>query len=259
MSKKKKILRIILIIVLVLVGVVIYKVTSMLGYFNPGNKGYDIETVETISSSPLKDKKIIFLGSSVTEGMQAKKLSFVDYLSKKDDFDYIKEAVSGTTLVDNGKKSYVQRLINNIDTQYNADLFVCQLSTNDAQKKLDVGKISQSKNMNDFDTQTITGAMEYIIAYAKDTWDVPVVFYTGTQFESAEYEKMIKVLYQLQDKWGIYIIDLWKELPVDEVSKELYTEYMNDDIHPTRKGYLEWWGPQIEKELSEIIEEPHSS
>ena len=28
---------------------------------------------------------------------------------------------------------------------------------------------------------------------------------------------------------------------------------MNDQIHPTKKGYLEWWGPYVEERLFELL------
>ncbi len=45
-------------------------------------------------------KKIIFLGSSVTYGSAAGGVSFPDPICKKNGYEMIKEAVSGTTLVD---------------------------------------------------------------------------------------------------------------------------------------------------------------
>lgn len=51
--------------------------------------------------SDLINNQIAFLGSSVTYGAGALGESFVDYLSKKDNICAFKDAVSGTTLVDN--------------------------------------------------------------------------------------------------------------------------------------------------------------
>ena len=50
-----------------------------------------------------------------------------------------------------------------IDKNIKADAFVCQLSTNDATKEMPLGVISDSFNMNDFDTQTVAGAIEYMM------------------------------------------------------------------------------------------------
>ena len=52
---------------------------------------------------------------------------------------------------------------NNISKNEKFDAFACQLSTNDASKEMPIGELSSSENLEDFDTQTVTGAMEYII------------------------------------------------------------------------------------------------
>ena len=168
----------------------------------------------------------------------------------------MKEAVSGTTLSTTSPNSYVKRL-DKIKAQ-SADLFVCQLSTNDASQKKPLGKISDSERMEDFDTDTVAGAMEYIIAYAKDKWNCPVAFYTNPKYDSTEYAAMVELLYQIRDKWGISVIDLWTELP--EITEEERALYMADAIHPTRAGYLECWTPVMEKDIIEMMElTPESS
>ena len=70
-------------------------------------------------------KRIIFLGSSVTFGSASGGVSFADIICEKNGYEMIKEAVSGTTLVDSDDQSYVSRL-RNIDCD-SADLFICQL------------------------------------------------------------------------------------------------------------------------------------
>lgn len=255
--KKKKVLKIVGIIaaVFVLLNVVGTGVwfANYKGYFAAGNKSqYAVKNAGIVEGSPLAGKHIAFLGSSVTEGARSKGVSFVEYICARNNCTYVKEAVSGTTLVDNGENSYVQRLQNNISTEEAFDLFVCQLSTNDASKGMPLGEISTSTNLGDFDTTTAVGAMEYIICYVQQTWNCPVVFYTGTQFESERYALMVDALYQLQEKWGIGIIDMWNGLDVTTVDFELY---MADDIHPTQAGYLEWWTLFMEEELYKMLGE----
>lgn len=48
-------------------------------------------------------------------------------------------------------------------------MFVCQLSTNDATNGLPLGSVSSGRELNDFDTQTVAGAIEYIVCYAQET------------------------------------------------------------------------------------------
>lgn len=54
------------------------------------------------------------------------------------------------------------------------------------------------RNLSDFDTATVCGAMEYILCYAQQAWHRTVAFYAGTRFDNARYGDMVGVLYKLQ-------------------------------------------------------------
>ncbi|CDC43915.1 putative uncharacterized protein [Firmicutes bacterium CAG:449] len=49
---------------------------------------------------------------------------------------------------------------------------IVQLSTNDISQNKPLGIISDSNEISSFNKQTVLGAMEYIIAYAKKTWNL---------------------------------------------------------------------------------------
>ena len=231
----------------------------------PGNAAeYAYELTPKNENTVLSGKRIVFLGSSVTFGAAAEGQSFVEYLVHRDGVDAIKEAKSGTTLVDktsffaliafgNGE-SYIKRL-KKIDSAEKVDCVVVQLSTNDATMKLPLGEIGEGKTLSDFDTKTVTGAMEYIIRYAKDTWNCPVAFYTGAYYKSAPYAAMVNRLRELKDKWDVGVIDLFTDVAFNDIDEETYALYMFDPIHPTKAGYRDWWGPEIEKQLALFLKE----
>ena len=221
--------------------------------FEGNSSSYDMNTVESLDDSPLECKKVLFLGSSVTYGSASLQQGIPEYFAARFGCEYTKEAVSGTTLVDNGKNSYVQRLTNNVDKNASYDLLICQLSTNDASKKKPLGEISEGYELSDFDTQTVTGAMEYIICYAKETFGCQVVFYTGSRYESQEYEAMVKRVLELEEKWGIKVLDLWSDDEFNSISENERQLYMYDDIHPTKAGYRDWWCPEMERQLVEFL------
>ena len=199
-------------------------------------------------SSPLQGKTIIFLGSSVTEGSAADGESFVEILAQRDGIIPIKEAVSGTTLVDQDETSYIARL-KTIDPAVRADAFICQLSTNDASQGLPLGNLSDQFDPAAFDTHTVAGAIEYIIAYAKATWKAPIIFFTNTRYDDVRYAAMVDLLFQIQQKWGIGVIDLWNDPAMNAVSGADRAVYMTDDVHPSSVGYREWWTPVMERYL----------
>lgn len=217
----------------------------------PGNSAeYALSGVEPLVDSPLAGKTIVFLGSSVTYGASSKGVSFADYIGVRDNCAVIKEAVSGTTLVTGGIDSYITRLQKlNIPK---ADLFICQLSTNDATQHKPLGSISESSQIEDFDTSTVAGAIEYIVAYIHNNWDCPVVFYTNPRYDSAVYGEMVDLLLEIQKKWDIAVIDLWNDAEFNRISAEQRNLYMADSIHPTQAGYLEWWTPKMEESLYQV-------
>ena len=225
-------------------------VIRMLGLLNGGNLSgkYNPESLGKVKSSPLAGKNIVFLGSSVTKGFAAYGKSFVDMIAARTGAKCVKDAVSGTTLVDDNAKSYVARL-KALDPKTPCDLFVCQLSTNDATKKKPLGKVAAAGEA--YDTKTVCGAIEYIIDYAKKTWNCPVVFYTNPEYASPAYKDMVEALKQIAKKWDIAVIDLWEDA---ELNQKAYKKrsYMNDQIHPTKKGYA-LWTPVIETALGNIV------
>lgn len=215
---------------------------------HPGNsKIYNLDKVEPLTSSPLKDKHIGYLGSSVTYGSASQGLSFVEYISKRNECTYIKEAVSGTTLVNEEdeqlskqKKTYISRLLD-IDSSNNFDMFIVQLSTNDATQKRELG------NVTDTDDTTICGAINYIIDYVKTTWNCPIAFFTNAYYENLEYQNMVNALNQIKDIKNISVIDLYSNEEFNNISNDERSLYMMDKIHPTKAGYLKWWTPEFEK------------
>ena len=211
---------------------------------------FDLTTVKELTKSPLRGMNIAFLGSSVTEGHSAEGISFVEFICRHNGCAYMKEAVSGTTLTDMGPDSYIQRMLYSLKAEDNYDLFICQLSTNDATKGCPLGKIENSFDLNHFDTSTVIGAAEYIICYAKKTWKCPIVFYSNPRFECGKYQEMVDAIYKLQEKWGIGFIDLWNTLDVNIADYDLF---MADAIHPTKAGYLKWWLPVMEQSLYQVV------
>lgn len=229
----------------------------------PGNDAkYDSSNLSKVSGSKLEGKNILFLGSSVTFGAASMEDGIPEHFAAKCGCTYTKEAVSGTTLVDNDESSYVSRLINNTDTKVKYDLVIVQLSTNDATQGKPLGEISAtglSNNISDtdcecsYDRKTITGAMEFIISYCIDNWHCPVFFYTGSRYESDNYKAMVARLYELSRKWDVGVIDLWSEDEFNDISDEKRSLYMADPIHPTKAGYHMWWCPEMLRQLEEKL------
>ena len=226
-----------------------FAAAKFFGVFCMGNYGLPAAERE---NTVLRGKTVLFLGSSVTYGACAFGKSFVDDLAEIYGVNAVKEAVSGTTLADLNGSSYVARL-KKLDPALRADAFVCQLSTNDASKNVPLGAVAAGFAKEDFDTSTVAGAIEYIFAYAKETWGCPVAFYTQARYDSAAYAEMVTLLCAVREKWGITVIDLWNSEAVNDITPEARRRYMADAIHPTRAGYRAWWLPVIAEALQNIF------
>lgn len=198
----------------------------------------------------MKGYNILYLGSSVTYGTASGGVSFADYISERNGAVMYKEAVGGTTLVD-GENSYIKRL-EGIDTAKKFDLAVCQLSTNDATRKMPLGTVSLCGSP---DRSTVCGAVEYIIGYIRKTWGCPVVFYTNSFYKSERYAEMAAAMREIASLYGVGLIDLYGDEGFNAISEEKRRLYMADDIHPTRAGYLEWWTPKMEEYLRNYLGE----
>lgn len=232
----------------------VYTVNKKTGYFKKGNSiKYDVSRIPFKKTSPLKGKTVVFLGSSVTKGFAAHNISFAEYIAKKDSCTCIKEAVNGTTLIDNGEDSYIERMRDNLDPSRPVDLLICQLSTNDATRNSPLGRITETRDLESFDVKTVCGAIEYIIAYAKETWHCPVMFYTNPKYDSEPYARMVEALQKIQDKWGIGLIDFWNDEKINQVTPEQRKLYLQDPIHPMKAGYAEWLVPTMEQRIEEYL------
>ncbi len=178
----------------------------------------------------LKGKNVLFLGSSVTYGYASEGISFADIMAEQCGFNCIKEAVSGTTLADMGENSYVSRLKRLINLP-EIDLFVCQLSTNDAARKIPILKTEE--------------AIRFIVDYAKNNFKCPIVFYTNTYYDDERYFEMVELLKKLASELDFSVINLYDDSEMRSVPQVDYALYMKDRIHPTLKGYKEWWTPKF--------------
>ena len=219
--------------------------------------GYDavVPVVEQPDpSDPLSGLEIIWLGSSVTYGTHSGGYTMADAIadSHAATISY-KYGMASTTLVNGNADSYVARLME-IDPAMTPDMVIVQLSTNDATTGKEFGVISGSFALEDFDDGTIYGAIETILAYVKQTFGCPTLFYTGTYYDNDGYAQMVDALMQIQEKWDIGVIDLYHNKEMTAMYQtEQYDAYMFDNIHPNREGYVEWWTPEFEAYLTQYI------
>ena len=204
------------------------------------------------SKSALAGKKLLFLGSSVTNGSEALGVSMADYLAIQDNCEVVKEAVNGSTLADKNIISYLARL-KELDPAQKFDAILVQIAADDVLQKLPTGEVAASRDPRVFDTKTTIGSLEAILAYCQAIWGCPVLLCTGVRFKSDAYQAIVDALPALAEKWGAGMIDLWNDPEINAVSTSDYNYYMADAIHPTQAGYLLWWTPKFRETLKKAL------
>lgn len=217
---------------------------------------HTVSVDEVNPDDPLSGKHLVWLGSSVTYGAASEHYAVADAIADRHAATQCdKYAISATTLVNNSVDSYVARM-KLIPKDIRPDLIIVQLSTNDASTNQPFGEIADGYEMTAFDDTTIAGAIETIIAYSQETFKCPVAFYSGSFCDKENYPEMVALLLQISEKWGIPVIDLFNNEEMTAIyHTELYHEYMADEIHPTRRGYVEWWTPVFEDALTAFFAE----
>ena len=214
-------------------------------------QAYGLERVQPLAPGPLRGKRIAFLGSSVTLGACSEGTAFPEYIAARNGCTVCKEAVSGTTLTDDGADSYLARL-KKMDRAAGYDIFAVQLSTNDASQNKPLGSAAGTDAPHD--TSTVCGAIAEIAAYVRGVWGCPLLFYTNCRYESAAYSAMVGALHETARLCGFAVADLYSDDAFNDITAEQRALYMADAIHPTKAGYLLWWTPAIERALCALAE-----
>ena len=80
------------------------------------------------------------------------------------------------------------------------------------------------------------------------------MFYTNPKYNDASYIKLVSALYEVQEKWGIEIIDFYFYRDMAVVSDSALSAMMSDPIHPNDSGY-EWMGRIFSARLRKAFEE----
>ncbi|MFR9189142.1 MAG: hypothetical protein ACLVL7_01970 [Anaerotruncus massiliensis (ex Togo et al. 2019)] len=90
-----------LLVGILILGLVIGAVVwiRLAGPFRAGNhRRYSLGGVKRGAPNALTGRTVLCLGSSVTRGLAAGNVSFVDYIARRSGCNFIKEAVSASTL-----------------------------------------------------------------------------------------------------------------------------------------------------------------
>lgn len=234
-----------------------------------GFKELSIKNKLTIknSVSPLNNKKILFNGTSICQGI-VNGGGYAKIIKDITGCLIENRAVGGATLADttgNGHK--IVKDINNMSQK--ADLICFEGGINDYWKRIKLGEITP---MNDWtcelDETTIIGALESIFRQALNKWQgVPIcMVFThpiqSTRFNTAysgghTMEEQNEACKKVCKKYSIPYIDLMNEsggfnCNLSYISEKYTTD--NDGCHPNVLGYEIFYVPPILSMLEKMIQ-----
>lgn len=204
-----------------------------LGEVHIGGEGYDrispyiaawmetlpvTESKAEVEESVLNGKSILFTGDSITyAGTDEKgRNGWAGRIGEDNDMEWKNAGVSGASIsIVRPANRVLSQLIKNKETSY--DYVILHVGVNDAWDSAEVGTVSDSFDLADFDVTTYAGGLEelfhfvcthyqgarigYIVNYA-----TPNSICGGRTRDMSEYFEIGK---QICDKWGIPYIDLY--------------------------------------------------
>lgn len=218
-----------------------------------------INNNEHKEKSNLFHTSVIFSGDSITTGTHNKNVGWAEILNRQFQFkQYEKVSVPGATLGVHPHKNQLYTQIKNTNKNY--DYVILQGGINDIQYSVDLGVISNSYCVKDFDSTTTIGGLETYLYYAtKNFPDSKIGFIINypTPMLSQKLRKNISLngyyilIRKICEKWGISVLDLSNSISsnynnLKYSSFQMKSSYFDDEIHPNKYGY---------KELTKIIKQ----
>ena len=177
----------------------------------------DTEIAAVESDSALSGKKILFLGDSITAATRddAAQKGWAGRIGTDYGAITTNAGWSGASVSTNKDSRIIAKMEENKNNTY--DYVILHGGVNDAMTKAPLGKVSDSKNVADFDISTYAGALEELIYCAKEyfpnakigfivNYQTPNSTWGGYTKDMAAYFYTAK---QVCEKWEIPYLDLF--------------------------------------------------
>ena len=252
-SKKGKL---IVCIALAIAGIVVIICcnANQKGSLCKGNSSeYDASLLTLNEESVMQGDTVVFVGSDFTIGTKADGQSFVDYLKAVDGLNCAVFEKEGIAITSN-KGDSILSLVESIPKEHASPKAIfCEIPYFQAKSGTKFGELSSSYMLSDFDTETLIGAMEYIVCYSKMNWGCPVFFYTTAECNSKRYDKVVSSAREVANKWNMPMLDFTSINSAGSMDKKQRSLYFVDKHNLSRAGYFEITAPEFEKFIIENL------
>ncbi|MBE6638460.1 MAG: hypothetical protein E7616_03255 [Ruminococcaceae bacterium] len=202
-------------------------------------------TVEVKVSEVLKNKTALFVGDSITAAAADNWQGWARRVEALYGVKSTNAGRDGTSISDcrKGGSGRVLDLLNaNKNNKYN--FVILHGGVNDAWDAIEVGTITQSYNVEDFDVSTFAGGLEELFYYAKEYFPNAKIGYIinfkmvstiGNLKKMDPYFQTAKLICK---KWGIPYLDMFFNEEINDAIQYKTTKYLHDLIHPNTEGYV---------------------
>jgi len=215
--------------------------------FSAGELGLSDQAIK----DPLKGATGLFAGDSVNHGMSSRDEMASSFKGGTGGWAARVERDTGLVATNVGKSGYhftdVKSNYGPINDllQANAskdfDYVVLQGGYNDACKKVPLGTVSSSFDLDDFDTTTFAGGMERTlyntIKYHGDTAAIGFIVTFKIPKDNGIEKEYYDLAKKICDKWGVAYLDLYNHEKLNADLKFDTKEHTNDYVHPDASGY----------------------
>ena len=218
-----------------------------------GNNG-NVEIVETVST---EGKSAIFFGDSVAYGYSTNGNGFGYYINTTANFSRFTNAARNTATINTstqGNNNIIEQMKNNKNNQY--DFVIIEGGYGDLRDTPPLGNLTDGYNINEYNTTTFAGAVEYSLYLATTYWpnarigfiisyDTPNSNH-GVRPNHTETKKYWDIVKAACNKWNVQYLDFFEGSTNYNNEIKTYSELFDvtsntylasDNIHPTANGY----------------------
>ncbi|MDY3862240.1 MAG: dockerin type I domain-containing protein [Ruminococcus sp.] len=207
--------------------------------------------------NPLYGKKIANFGDSVGAGDGAGGYGYAQFLRYRNRMKLTEKAKGGCNLaVTDARDDDICNTVKSIEGDF--DYILVEGGYNDVFRKLTIGEVSDSKDIEDFDETTVCGAVESICYTLTNKFSSAKKLFVLGHKKEGIYEQQQALVWSaiktVLDKWEIPYVDITEETGFTSSTYEgdgvLFNR--NDGTHPTKYGYEKYYVPVIESKLMQL-------
>ena len=204
-----------------------------------------IDAIPTVTDTALSGKKALFVGDSISVGAADTAMAYGwgGRIGRKYGMDWINYSHGGACVAerpDGDYRTIVEQIQQFGDNDF--DYVIIEGGVNDSLRNLDVGEISLSYNIEDFDLNTFAGSLETAFAYVTNKWPNThigfIVTFQNRWIGKEDTSKYYNVARTICQKWNVPYLDLNGDTVAGTLNALSETDsYIPDGIHPNAGGY----------------------